>query len=1183
VGQIHPNQRRGQPHEILAFDQFAQCARVVGEPELSRGREHAIVGKRVEFVPDDLHLAEEDVGAHRPDALELLQQRPLACGLATSQLAQATKVAPILVEHQPRSLAEHRRGFLVVALVSVRREDRDALLPARSGHRSSGGQLGIDERPGGTGRVRGMDGGAEQQGQIKQWKQHHFSPTLDSDASLVRVGAAVVAQEHADDRSLRRHGEQGSKRCAIATRTSVAPSISIEPLANPDANTEQTSGAVAETIAASDPALPIANPDADLPERLGRYVVLDKLGEGGMGVVFTAYDPDIDRKLAIKLLHASASPAAQERLRRECQAMGQLSHPNVVQVFDVGEFQKRVYVAMDYVPGSNLRDWLDTEHDWHEVLEVFIAAGRGLAHAHAHDIVHRDFKPDNVIVSEVDGERTVKVLDFGLAKSVEGETPSIAADPELELATIEERPQTAARDSRLLSRGDNSRLSAELTRLGAIMGTPAYMSPEQHRGAPTNAASDQFSFCVALYEGLWGRRPYEGTTLKSLAFAVVSGKRQPPPSHSKVPAWVWPIVSRGLEVAPERRWPSMNALLAALAHDPTQDRRRVAILALAGVSLAAVIAWGVLRGPASTEAPPKCQGAAAALAEVWSDSQAATIRDRYAAREEAWASNVGAEVQMQLRAWAERWSSGRTSACEATEVRGEQSAELMDLRIACYDRKLAELAPTVALLSEGDVALLGKGVELVSALPPLELCDDADALRAAVPPPEDQQIAAEVAAIHEELAQARSLAKAGQAKPALERVEAVLERADRTKYAPLIAETMLRHGALLITTGEMDRGRATLEGASMAAIATRDDDLAGRALEELIVQVGYNDGDYEGGMRWARLAQALASRAAEPSMRRRAELAEQIGMVEFQAGHFDKAREQIALALELLTELDGPEHPSFGNPLNVMGATHLRSGNYQEAGEYFERALAITERAYGPTHPNVATSLNNLALVYERLAEFDKAAEVFRRVIAILEAAHGEAHPNVGLIRMNLGGVLLLAGRREEAGPELTRAVEILEAALGPEHQIVGRALTMRGDWERESGEFETALASYQRSVAIRKAALGEDHPDLSLSLLGVGQALIELGRAAEAVRELDRAVALLDRDEADPIDRGLARFHLARALAASDQPERIPALLDAARLDFKKGGIRAKGDLDKLEAWAREPERSGGGSRTRP
>ena len=921
--------------------------------------------------------------------------------------------------------------------------------------------------------------------------------------------------------------------------------------------------------------------DADtLPERLGRYVVLELLGEGGMGVVFTAYDPELDRKVAIKLLRTTASGSAQDRLVREAQAMAKLSHPNVVPVFDVGQYEGRVFVAMDYVPGASLRAWLDAgPRPWREVVDVFVAAGRGLAHAHAHELVHRDFKPDNVIVGDDSGERRVQVLDFGLAKSVEDARPEPDADPEAPDETLEDLSVTGPSPSQAgLTRsssgtgktlGGGSRLSAELTHAGSILGTPAYMSPEQHRGAPTTAASDQFSFCVALYEALWGKRPFAGTTLKALAFAVVGGKLEPPPSSSKVPSWIWPIVARGLAVDPAARWPSMPALLAALEADPGHRRRQLVVGLTAAAAFVGAIAWGLTRTPEPVEAPPKCQGAATALAEVWTPARATALADRYAGLEQAWAGNVGAEVGRQLDAWTRRWAEGRTGACEATELRGEQSAALMDLRMACYDRKLDELAPTVELLTTGDPATLAKGVELVASLPDLELCADAESLRAAVPPPQDADARAEVAAIRTVLAESRALAKAGQPKPALALVEPLVARAEATAYPPVVAEVSYRRGALLIATGDIDAGRTALEAASMAAIATRDDDLAGSALEELISQVGYTDGDYEGGLRWARLAQALLDRSPAPSQRRRAKLAENLGMVEFQAGHFEVAREQIGVALALLAELDGPDHPSRANPLNVLGATYLRSGDYRKAGELFERSLAITERAYGPTHPQVAFPLNNLALVHERLAEFDEAAAAFERVLVILEAGHGEAHPNVGLTRMNLGGILLLAGRLEPAGVELARAVEILEAALGAEHQIIGRALTMRGDWERESGKLDEALASYARSVAIRKAALGEDHPDLSLSLLGTGRTLLELGRTTEAVRDLDRAVALLDSPDADPIDRGQARFHLARALTAAGTPERVAGLLDAARADYESGGIRAAADLATLEAWA--------------
>ncbi|MFV8753756.1 tetratricopeptide repeat protein [Nannocystaceae bacterium ST9] len=914
------------------------------------------------------------------------------------------------------------------------------------------------------------------------------------------------------------------------------------------------------------------------PDRLGRYLIVDQLGEGGMGVVYRAYDPELDRKVAIKLLRGQTSALARSRLLREAQAMAKLSHANVVPVFDVGTWEDQVFVAMDYVPGSTLRAWLDAEpRDWRSVVEVFVAAGRGLAAAHAQGIVHRDFKPDNVLVSEPStpaGERRVLVLDFGLAKGIAGDDArSEEVDPD---ATHEHEGASELADSgpSRARTGGASRLSEQLTREGAVIGTPAYMAPEQHRGRATDARTDQFAFCVALFEGLWGRRPFAGTTYKALAFNVITHQVIPPPAESKLPARLWPLIARGLAGEPEQRWPDMASLLAALSDDPSQRRRTRLLFGGALLAFASTLAWGLLRSPeppAIVEAPAKCTGASAALAEVWNPERAQAIATTFAARSESWAPDVAAEIDRRLGEWTERWTSGRTGACEATEVRGEQSAELMDLRIACYDRKLRELAPVVELLASADDQVARKAVDVVASLPQLDGCDDAEGLRAQVPPPADPAIAKQVDDVRIGQAEARSLSSAGRFDRALEKLEPLVPLAEQTGYAPLRFDVLRQHGRLLDKTGKPEQARALLEQAAFGSLGLRDDDVALDAIEGLIFNVGYDAADYEAGMRWAKLGEALLARQHEPSPSHRASLVQQIGMVEFQAGHFDAARSRIDEALQLDSARLGAEHPKLANGLDVLGAIELRTGNYQQAATLFRRSLAIVEKARGRTHPDLAPPLNNLALAHERLAEFDQSAAMFARVLDLLITAHGPEHPNVGLIEMNLGGVLLLAGKPDEAGPHLEAAVTTLEKALGSDHPLVGRALTMRGDWELETGKLELALASYQRSLAIRRAALGDDHIDLSLSHLGLGKALLANGREREAIRELERAVVMLTTGEgSDPIDRGLARFALAQALAAGGERARVPELLTAAREDFAAGGIRAAADLAKLEAWAK-------------
>ncbi|MBK6919422.1 MAG: protein kinase [Deltaproteobacteria bacterium] len=379
------------------------------------------------------------------------------------------------------------------------------------------------------------------------------------------------------------------------------------------ARTEITEPAPAAAADATvDPVDPVeVNPRARLPrglQRIGRYHVLKQLGEGGMGVVYSAFDEELDRRIAVKVLAADISVefSGRTRLMREAQAMAKVSHPNVVHVYEVGEVQGHIFVAMEFVRGVTLREWLDRGgHGLAERLALLLQAGEGLAAAHASDIVHRDFKPENAMVGD-DGR--VRVLDFGLARST-GEV----GDDEPDVRNTER-----TLDSFLPDRA-GSVLSAQLTRHGSIMGTPAYMSPEQHFGTPTDARSDQFNFCVVLYEALYGERPFSGDNRLALAFAVRQGQIDPPPPRSEVPTKLREIILRGLRADPAERFPTMNALLAALRAATAPPRRRPAWLVASGALFLAAAAAGaaVMLRPQSTEAAPSAVQSLAADARLW--------------------------------------------------------------------------------------------------------------------------------------------------------------------------------------------------------------------------------------------------------------------------------------------------------------------------------------------------------------------------------------------------------------------------------------------------------------------------------------------------------------------------------------------------------------------------------------
>jgi serine/threonine protein kinase len=312
-------------------------------------------------------------------------------------------------------------------------------------------------------------------------------------------------------------------------------------------------------------------------DRVGRYLVLSTLGAGGMGVVVSAYDPQLDRKVALKLLRGNLGVTTKEaraRLRREAQAIAQLNHPNVVGVYDVGTTDDNdLYIAMEFVEGDTVSRWLKAwPRTWREKLEIFLQAARGLYAAHSVGLLHRDFKPDNVLVG---GDGRVRVTDFGLARSLLG--LDAGDDPARSVSQV-------------------TALQTELTATGTVLGTPRYMPPEQLVGPDIDARSDQFSFCVALYEALYGNHPLAAQTAVGM---LERGERaQPAPTTSDVPVWVGKVVARGLERERNKRYPTMAELMAELVPAPVRSRARLAAVVagavvVVGGSTAAALEWGV--------------------------------------------------------------------------------------------------------------------------------------------------------------------------------------------------------------------------------------------------------------------------------------------------------------------------------------------------------------------------------------------------------------------------------------------------------------------------------------------------------------------------------------------------------------------------------------------------------------
>jgi serine/threonine protein kinase/tetratricopeptide (TPR) repeat protein len=994
-------------------------------------------------------------------------------------------------------------------------------------------------------------------------------------------------------------------------------------------------GTVAGTVPARAAA---AARDAELQRgtSVGRYVLLEPLGQGGMGVVYKAYDPELDRSIALKLLLAGEdqNEAQRERLLREAQALARLAHPNVLAVHDVGTFRGSVFIAMELVEGRTLRSWLgEPGRTQPQILEAFLAAGDGLAAAHRAGLVHRDFKPDNVMIGH-DGR--VRVLDFGLARIAQAGADDArpardaVAPPDDDAATprpVDLEPTIGDRRSGRVTpsppaphAGASSPeqptpsggevtpnlLSAPLTHVGSTVGTPRFMAPEQHLGQPTDARADQFSFCVSLYYALYGAFPFAGGTADTIRDSILLGGILEPPTGATVPRWLRQVLVKGLAPRPADRYPSMEALLVALRADPRLARRRWlgAAALLVVVASAAVGARVVNRREVRA-----CAGGAAKLAGVWDEPRRAAVRAAFHRSGRPYADAALTAVERTFDAYAQAWTAMHADSCEATHLRHEQSQELLDLRMSCLQGRLTGLGALAEQFAGADDAMIKNAARSAQALPDLQLCADTVALKAPVPPPRDPAAHRRVEEARLALARAYSLGLAAHFDEAVRLASGAGDEAEALGYAPLIADVQLRLGTLLAPQGDIKAAAERFHRAFAAALLGHHEEAAAAAAVELVYAVGVHLGQPDEGHHWAEVADALTQRLKRDSLRasfqfKRAGLfLEQgkyadalrdakealalqqrgpqpddlavaqsddlLGEIHFHLAEYGEALADYERALDRLKHVLGPDHPQLSGVMIGMADVYGEQGEHERALAQYGRALDFLLRVQ-PDHPNVAAACNNMGLTLLMLGRPRDAFAQFERAY-VFWLKHGPRAVDAALSLGNMGYAQINMGQPSEALGYFQRAIDM--KALGPENAEYGRLLAGMGDASRKQGRLDEALRKYEQAIAVYEKALGLKHPYLIGPLAGIARVELERRAGARARVPLDRALAIAEA-QPDPATLAEVHFLLAQSLWATGDAAHAITLATQARDGYAKAGAPSRKSLDEVTAWLKAPGR---------
>ena len=821
---------------------------------------------------------------------------------------------------------------------------------------------------------------------------------------------------------------------------------------------------------------------AVIPERLGRFEIQGELGAGAMGVVYAARDPMLRRDVAIKVLaRRRSSDDALARARREAQAMAQISHPNVVAVYAIGDHEGSLYIAMERIYGQTLAQWQGAERSVEEILQAYRQAGRGLAALHAAGLIHRDFKPANAMIAD-DGR--VRVLDLGLVRELH-------------------HPSSSVEDS---GRASGPRLgSGSTTVSNAVLGTPAYMSPEQFLGGEVGPAADQFSFCVALFEALHGARPFKAKSMAQLIEAMAQQRVEPPPPGSEVPRRVHRALLRGLSNDPRRRFRSMEALLDAL--DGGSSRR----LWVGGVALVGLVGAVSPMGMAERERSCDLQQR---LERIWTPSRRGAIDE---------------DLVERTRIYAEELSAAVAAACEAPpEERG------------CHRQLVERFDGVLDLLVDRPEGLDAK--EVVGSLPEISSCDGAPTL---------QGDPVENAALSRRMQRVDALALGGLLDDALKEGDEVVAQAQRLGVPRLSQRAFNERAKVHARRRELEPAIDDFTASYELAVVLGDaEQVARQALS--LVWVTRESGDLDAAEHWLRVAatadeasggsdaymharlqqrrgevqlargdmaaaQASLSSAARgwkdlDDPREEATVLTQLVWADTELGDMDAALEHAKRGIAVLRDAFGDDEPQLGTLYLNLGNAHQRRGEFEAALDAFSEAVDRRTKVYGADHPRTAFTLYSKGTAMLDLKQFAEARPVFEQVlqhappghpvrdacelslsrIASEQGDHADAlaranralvgfeeklgadHPSSAEARANLARIELAAGDAEAGLEDIRAAIDGIEAAFGPSHDFLGNFLAIEARAHIALGHPEQAKPLFERAIRIRSAAEGE-------------------------------------------------------------------------------------------------------------